>query len=356
MIDLEMMAGLLEALAPHTRLILLGDKNQLASVEAGAVLGDLCRGAEAGDYSAATVDWVRTACGEDITPWAGSGAALADCTVMLRTSHRFGADSGIGALARAINDGDPEGFGAVWQQGYDDIDRLPLPDIQDGRLEALCVEGYRGYLDVLAGPEPPGGLEDRARAALEAFGRFQLLCALRDGPAGVAGLNRRIARALYRQGLIPRDEGWYPGRPVIVTRNDYQLGLMNGDVGMTLATGEGQGEQQLRVAFPVADGGIRFVLPSRLADVDTAYAMTVHKSQGSEFAHAALVLPEADAPVLTRELLYTAVTRASQRFTLAVPRDEVLAAGLGRRTRRASGLAEAFSTPGAAAAGPPFPG
>ena len=339
MIDLEMTASLLDALRPNTRLILLGDKDQLASVEAGAVMGDLCRDADQGDYDEDTVQWISNTCGEDISEVAGQGGPLARQTAMLRHSHRFGADSGIGALARAINDGDADEVNKAWPK-FDDIERLDLNGLDDNRLEAHGLAGYRPYLKVLEKerPEPGQDPEPWAEAVLDAFAEFQLLCALRRGPAGVDGLNRRIANTLHGEGLIARTEGWYEGRPVMVTRNDYGLGLMNGDLGITLRLPASEGPGSLRVAFRLPDKSLKLVLPSRLDAVETVYAMTVHKSQGSEFDHTSLVLPETDNPVVSRELLYTAVTRARKRSSLLLPRERVLREALGRRTWRASGL------------------
>ncbi len=181
-------------------------------------------------------------------------------------------------------------------------------------------------------------LDTWAREILHAFGQFQLLCALRRGPWGVEGLNERIAAALLKAGLIERDQGWYEGRPVLVTRNDYGLGLMNGDIGITLAMPDGQGGRVLRVVFPLADGTLKWVLPSRLQAIETVYAMTVHKSQGSEFAHTALLLPPAINPVLTRELVYTGITRASCWFSLLLAHRGRLDDAVRARVRRASGL------------------
>jgi exodeoxyribonuclease V alpha subunit len=181
--------------------------------------------------------------------------------------------------------------------------------------------------------------DDWARAVLDAYGAFQLLCAVRKGPQGVERLNQRIAAMLHAAGLTPAASGWYLGRPVMVTRNDYGLGLMNGDVGITLQL-PAEGQWRLRVAFPTGDGsgGIRWVLPSRLQAVETVFAMTVHKSQGSEFGHAALVLPERMGRVLTRELVYTGITRARRRFTLAtVGGLGVLEEAVQRRMERAGG-------------------
>jgi len=160
-------------------------------------------------------------------------------------------------------------------------------------------------------------------------------------------VNQREAALLQRRGLLRSDPLWYEGRPVLVTRNDYSLGLMNGDIGIALRIREpalvpGQAETDaLRVAFARNDGsgGIRFVLPSRLPEVETVFAMTVHKSQGSEFEHAVLVLPEARNPVLTKELVYTAITRASKHFTLVESRAGVFEEAVRTPVRRISGLA-----------------
>ncbi|BCQ59184.1 hypothetical protein PBOI14_09340 [Pseudomonas sp. Boi14] len=179
---------------------------------------------------------------------------------------------------------------------------------------------------------------------MQAFDRFQLLCAVRKGPWGVEGLNLRITQALFKARLIDSDQQWYEGRPVLMTRNDYGLGLMNGDIGIALKLPEQEGSeagrQVLRVAFPRNDGqgGVRLVLPSRLNDVETVYAMTVHKSQGSEFAHTALILPDALNPVLTKELIYTGITRAKDWFSLIEPRAGVFEEAVRRKVKRLSGL------------------
>jgi exodeoxyribonuclease V alpha subunit len=354
MVDLEMMASLLGALSKDTCLVLLGDKDQLASVEAGAVLGDLCR--EAGRYQADTLAWIQAATGEDVLAFQGDTGALAQRIALLRVSHRFKAGSGIGQLALAVNAGDAEAVGRVWQQAYPDIARIPLRGIDDPRLgqfameggQALFVDGvavgYRHYLDVLRQQRPPDGAapeayEQWADAVLAAFDRFQLLCALRRGPWGVEGLNRRIAETLQRAGLIEQFWGWYEGRPVLVTRNDYSLGLMNGDIGVALHFVE-DGETKLRVVFRQSDRSIKQVLPSRLAAVETVFAMTVHKSQGSEFEHVGLVLPDKPNPILTRELIYTGITRAKQWFSLLEPDASLLAQAVGRQVRRSGGLAD----------------
>ncbi|WMJ00681.1 exodeoxyribonuclease V subunit alpha [Pseudomonas chlororaphis subsp. aurantiaca] len=364
MIDLEMMANLLDALPVHARLVLLGDKDQLASVEAGAVLGDLCRDAEAGWYSPQTRSWLEAVSGEQL---ADSGLQednvgthpLAQQVVMLRHSRRFGEGSGIGQLARWVNQQQAEEARRLLAaRSHADLYGLSLKGEQDRALERLLLEGhgdgpqgYRHYLSLLRGQRPPAStaLEDPrwtawARDVLQAFDQFQLLCAVRKGPWGVEGLNQRITAALFKARLIESDQQWYEGRPVLMTRNDYGLGLMNGDIGIALKLPEHEGTQDgrlvLRVAFPRNDGqgGVRFVLPSRLNDVETVYAMTVHKSQGSEFAHTALILPEALNPVLTKELIYTGITRAKDWFSLIEPRAGVFEEAVRRKVKRLSGL------------------
>ena len=353
MIDMDMMASLLEALSPHTRLILLGDKDQLASVEAGAVMGDLCRHAHQGRYQQGTIDFVQDTCGADISDYQETeqapGNALAQQTAMLRTNWRSKDSPGIGELARAVNEENLSQVRKAFQQYDDSLHRHPLRS--DGQqLETLLLNGssdhpgLRALFQAVATPPAQRQEFDGwASALLKQLTHQQLLSGLRSGPFGVEQLNQRITRHLQQQDLAPERE-WYPGRPVMMTRNDYQLGLMNGDVGLTLPLLEerhGKPELLLRVAFQLPDGRIKWVLPSRLDGVETVYAMTVHKSQGSEFRHTLLVLPDAPHPLLTRELIYTAVTRARDRFTLLeFGKPAVLDSAVKKRTWRASGLAE----------------
>ncbi|WP_420225300.1 exodeoxyribonuclease V subunit alpha [Pigmentiphaga litoralis] len=379
MVDLEMMAAVLDALPLHARLVLLGDKDQLASVEAGAVLGDLCRDAEAGRYSEATRLWLEAVSGDlvqdpQLLPGTDDDYPLAQQTVMLRLSRRFGEGSGIGRLARDVNAADADAaqatLEALSRQPGSDTRYIDLEREGAKALETLVLDGdpthpadhadsapigqgYGHYLDVLRRERPPAASgpddpawTDWASAVLAAFDAFQLLCAVRKGDYGVERLNARMESALTARGWIDARQAWYEGRPVLVTRNDYGLGLMNGDVGIALMLPEAPTlngatrEARLRVAFPRNDGsgGLRFVLPSRLGAIETVYAMTVHKAQGSEFAHTALILPEALNPVLTKELIYTGITRAKTRFTLIEPRRGVFRDAVGRRVKRLSGL------------------
>ncbi|MEQ5803032.1 exodeoxyribonuclease V subunit alpha [Halomonas sp. H10-9-1] len=382
MVDVGMMAAMLEALPPRARLVLLGDKDQLASVEAGSVLGDLCARAEGGHYTPATAEWLSQATGQPLPTETldADGQPLDQAIAMLRVSHRFTADSGIGQLAAAINlDAEPaakrRAITTALTHGFADLSHLKLSADDERGLARLAVTGcperfalhqtsaraadappvgYRHFLTTMAEGRPAddadqAAFDDWAREVLAAHGDFQLLCALRRGPWGVEGLNERVRQALEREKLIDSQDGrqrWYPGRPVLVTRNDYGLGLMNGDIGITLdlprpGTAPGDNNRHLlRVAFPATDGTnrIKWVLPSRLQAVETVFAMTVHKSQGSEFTHAALVLPDTPNPILTRELVYTGITRARHWLTLVETGRGQLMDAAQQRVMRVSGL------------------
>lgn len=355
MVHLEMMAALLEALPAGARLVLLGDKDQLASVEAGAVLGDLCRDAQAGRYLPDTLDYALRVAGQAVPPQfaapAGDRApALAQHTVMLRESRRFGGP--IGQLARAVNAGHAAQAQALLDAGTQGGTHAELWERQGGGVQAvteLAVRGRGGLASYALYAQALQGRPDAACAdpgvhrawvvdVLQAFERFRLLCAVREGDWGVSGLNRAVEQALDAQGVIRRGGEWYAGRPVMVTRNDAQLGVFNGDIGIALpGVNQGQPGQLLRVYFLQGDE-LRSVGVSRMAHVETAFAMTVHKSQGSEFEHTALVLPSRGGSVLGRELVYTGITRARQAFSLFSEVPGLLASAVGSPTQRASGL------------------
>ena len=363
MVNLETMAATLEALPPKARLILLGDKDQLASVEPGSVLGGLCHHAEEGNYTQETIDWIEKTTGFCISSKVfvnSKGDSLSQAITVLRYSHRFSSDSGIGQLAAAVNNSDTIQTLNLFNEGKKDLNRLFLQEGEDAAFNSLIIEGgrtlstgeaipsdpvgYRYYLQVLRATKPAqSGLWDSeardnwAKKVLKAHDQFQVLCVLREGPWGVEGLNLRIENLLVRQGLISRQGEWYEGRPVLVTLNDYTLGLMNGDIGITLAIKDDKGRTTLRVAFIANDDPQRvlWIVPSRLRKVETVFALTVHKSQGSEFTHTALILPDRPNPVLTRELLYTGITRASRWFTLGVAGDnDVLRKAIASRVLR----------------------
>lgn len=333
MIDLPMMARLLAALPPQARLILLGDKDQLASVEAGAVLGDICRFVAQG-ISQPQAECLQQRTGYDLQPYVqAAGHPLRDRLCLLRKSWRFAADSGIGKLAEAVNNGDEKTAQAVWTRDYRDI-RLHSDEQRLEMAVKLAAEGYHAYLALLDKPMSAEG----AVALLQAFNQIRLLCALHDGPWGINGMNQAIGQRLQTQGRLQMTADWFAGRPVMITENDYGLGLYNGDIGIAASDGE-----RLRVWFVLPDGKAHGFLPSRLPAHDTAWAMTVHKSQGSEFTHTLLLLPPETNPLLTRELLYTGITRAREQLDLfATP--EVLALMVRKQTERYSGLVTMLET------------
>ncbi|PCM44113.1 exodeoxyribonuclease V subunit alpha [Marinobacter sp. ANT_B65] len=389
MVDLDLMASVFDALPASAQLILLGDKDQLASVDAGAVLGELCQRAAGGHYQPATVQWLQTITGTDIPSdlQDNEGQPMDQAVAMLRKSYRFAEGSGIRQLAEAVNTNTLNanileqarnaGFeDVVWLNGITKKPSLETTQAlicshavtgspqafrnngegrMDGNQQPLPPPvGYRHYLKLmqdhnLNSNSTTEQWDQLAKSVLLAFSDFQVLCALRRGPWGVEGLNELIAHHLLAQRLIPRAEGWYAGRPVLITGNDYNLGLMNGDVGITFSlpvqadtrNTDRSPQTVLRVAFPANDGSgtIRWISPSRLQQLETVYAMTVHKSQGSEFNHTCLVLPDRLSPVLTRELVYTGITRARNWFSLITGDASVFSESVDQRVVRASGLA-----------------
>lgn len=340
MVDLALMSRLVQAVPPGSRLILLGDHHQLSSVEAGAVLGDLCRGASEPVYSKRFADSFRDLTGEDLSAKVRteSSSGMWDSVVRLKKNYRFGPESGIGALSRTVLEGDgEEALGLLKHGGYEEIGWRPLPPPGGlaAALRPVALSGYGPYLRA-RGPEE----------AFSLFGRFRILCALRSGPFGIETLTREVERLFSREGLIRTMRRWYRGRPVMVTRNDYTISLFNGDIGFVLSDPE---TGELRAFFQGKGNVPRRLSPSRLPEHETVFAMTVHKSQGSEFDEALLILPDRDSPILTRELIYTAVTRARRKVT--VWGDEgIFVRAVKRRTLRSSGLAEALwggqATPG----------
>lgn len=332
MVALPLMAKLAVALREDARLVLLGDRDQLASVEAGAALGDICGGGRSEPFSAGFAAFVQRVAGEKVHGELSSDAAcpLADSLVILKKNYRFGADSGIGAVAGAVNAGDGanalvllrrDSGGCSWHD-------IPLPDRLKKAMAERIVNGYGAYLAASSPSE-----------ALERFDRFRILCALRQGAYGVAGINGLVEEILAEKGLIERHNRWYAGRPVMVTVNDYQMKLFNGDIGIVLPDKENNGEP--RVWFSAPDGAIRKVSPVRLPMHETVFAMTVHKSQGSEFDQVLMLLPDRDSGALTRELIYTGITRAKNE--VEIWGDEAVFVGaVSKRIDRKSGLKDAL--------------
>jgi len=268
MIDLALMSKLLAALAPDARLILLGDQDQLASVESGAVLSDLC-------------------------------ASLPEQTLQLKKTWRF--TGPIKELATAVNQ---QSALPAWSILQDDSQSI-VNVVEDDVVSHMLTH-YQGYIKQVKQSNDP-------EAAFAAFSGFQVLAALRKGKQGVEGLNLELEKRLQSCG-IDTYRTWYHGRPVMISRNDPSLGLFNGDIGLCLYD---ETISQLRVWFEQSDGSLRAIMPGRLPEHETVYAMTIHKSQGSEFPHVMIVLPENINPLLSRELLYTAITRAKVRVDIA---------------------------------------
>jgi exodeoxyribonuclease V alpha subunit len=341
MVDLEMMHNLLAALPSTTRLVLLGDPDQLASVEAGAVLADLCREARVGAYTHATADYALATTGQKIDSlFLNKGSALAQQTVMLRQSRRF--TGPLGQLAQAVNQGDASAARALFQTPpHEDLTLLSGEHMTPLAVANLATQrgGYRHYLTLIKQKKSTIDPSEHAtwvQSVLTAFDQFRVLCAVREGPWGVTGLNAVIEAQLAQQdGLIRPAGPWFEGRPVTVTRNDPHLGVFNGDIGIALKPPNPGAP--LRVYFAQGDT-LHSVSTQRLADVQTAFAMTVHKSQGSEFNHTVLVLPQAAPELLTRELIYTGITRAKKNLTLVSTNLKTFDDALLRPTVRFSGL------------------
>ncbi len=332
MVDLALMSKLACAIPPDARLILLGDKDQLASVQAGAVLGDICNRGRMHEFSHKFSEILGKITGNRITiSQDANGSALQDCVVQLQKSYRFGTHSGIGKLSRAVNRGEGDlALSHLKDSMYQDIGWKPLPEANAlyWQLREKIVQGYKPYLT--------------AEDPIDIFNlheQFRILCALRKGPYGVGALNLLVEKILKDDNLINPNRTWYKGRPVLITHNDYELGLFNGDIGIILP--DPASNNELRALFLSADGTLRKFLPFRLPEHETVYAMTVHKSQGSEFDNALLLLPDRYAPVLTRELIYTGITRAKRSIEVWAT-EPVFLEGVHQQTLRASGLRDAL--------------
>jgi exodeoxyribonuclease V alpha subunit len=338
MVDLALMAKLVAAIPSSARLILLGDKDQLASVEAGAVLADICNAGAQRAFSSGFSGQCAQVTGRELPPGAVSAGSseLSDCIVELRKNYRFGEDSGIYRLSQAVNDGDAElavevlraaggspGSQVSWRLS-------PEPARLKEALKPHVLDNFTSYLKC----EEPA-------AALRCFGRFRILCAVRNGPLGVENINRLVEEILADAGLIEAGGSAHAGRPLLITRNDYNLRLFNGDIGVLLQDAK-RGE--LRAFFSGPEGSLRDFLPLRLPEHETAYAMTVHKSQGSEFERVLMILPSEDSAILTRELVYTGLTRAGKHVELWIA-EKPFETVIQRKISRRSGLRDALWRP-----------
>jgi len=354
MLDLALATQLLEAVPPSARIILLGDKDQLAAVESGAVFAELSVDPSlSADCVAELAALTGTPAAAIVAPPPAQPSALHDAAVWFTQNYRFARDSGIGRFAALVNAG-AAAQALAWLRAGDDAGVTWLANESDagghGAAAALMEDGYARYVDaVRANPT-------QHAAITEAFGHFRALCALREGPHGVDALNAEMTRR-FRAATRPTgvaDGGaaspWFVGRPVLVLHNDYVLKLFNGDIGIALPDAEGR----LMVHFPdgAAAAGFRAIAPVRMPRHETAFAMTVHKSQGSEFDSVLVLLPAQRSRVLTRELLYTGITRARSHVTL-VAGAGVLESTIAAATQRHSGLLTRLAECAAAADGPP---
>ncbi len=332
MIDVPMFAKLLAACKPETRLLLLGDKDQLASVEAGSLLGDLCISAGAlNHYTKADITWMN-----DFIPVeerkipdlfsTTAVPALANCITELRYSHRFNQQGEIGQLSLAVIRGDSAAANDVLAAGP--ADKVCLTDHTDEKSFAAFVEEYAAFMQ-----------ETDIAAALAQFNKLRVLVTVREGSSGLYAMNRKIEQLLHAAfpQLVRPDNGFYHNRPVIVTRNNYELNLFNGDIGIVR---KDPATNKVYVWFDAAEkgGSPRPFNPVHLTDCETVFAMTIHKSQGSEFDRVLVVLPDnVDNPLLTRELLYTGITRA-KNAVMVRGTEAGLAAGISRQVERISGI------------------
>jgi len=316
MVSLPLLAHLLDRLSPTTRLSLVGDPDQLASVEAGCVLSDL--------VSAGGTAGLEP--GSRPVPAPPPGRGLTAVITHLTSSWRFSTDSGIGRLAAAIREGDADQTLQELHAGNPDL-RWIDPDTREGRAQ---IEAMKADLQARAREMRDAAEAGDAERALTTLVSARTLCARREGRWGIGLWNRAIEEGIGERA----GERTYPGQPLLVTRNDAGLQLMNGDLGVVVRHPEG-----LRVAFERGDGTLRWIPPVRLPASETVHAMTIHKSQGSEFDRVEILLPESESPLLTRELLYTGVTRARRSVTL-VGSEAALRSGITRRAARATGLRE----------------
>ncbi len=331
MLDLPLISKLVTALKKDSRLILIGDRDQLASVEAGAVLGDISGNGRPELFSPGFCKLFADLTGKTLSAASSDEKDiwLADTMVLLKRNYRFKADSGIGLLATAINIGDGRKAldllddatlpGISWSSA-------PPPDQLKSFIKEQIIDGYIYYLNA-----------ETVEEALSRFDSFRLLSALREGPFGVTGITALVEEILSEHGLINRCSRFYKGRPVVVTANDYGMKLFNGDIGLIFPDEDGRP----KACFPDPGGGVRWISPYRLPEHETVFAMTVHKSQGSEFDDILMFLPDHAASLLSRELIYTGITRARKSVSIIGER-ELFVAAAARRIERKSGLEDAL--------------
>lgn len=332
MIDMPLFAKLLDAVPPNGRVILLGDRHQLASVEAGSLLGDFCESLPITNALAAEdIPWLNQFIpypdSQIPTAYAGVSAhPLVGHIVELQLSRRFQSGGGIGKLSTAVIRNQQEVIDSFLTTTVDNSVQL------DTQYDSATLDRWvAGYASIIAEPD--------IGTALRLLQKFRVLVAVREGPQGLHAINQRIEQRLVSRGLIRRTIGFYEHQPIMITRNNSDLELYNGDTGLLRCDAEGR----LRAWFEDSSGQIRSIIPGYLQAVETVYAMTIHKSQGSEYDEVLVILPDQEnAPLLTRELLYTAITRARQHVTIQA-RLPILLQTMAAQVKRSSGLPQRLS-------------
>lgn len=338
MVDLPLMTKLIQAIPEHGKIILLGDKDQLASVEAGSVLADICDNENGHGFSVEFSQQLNETIGGDFSEHIEhSGAPIRNHICQLKKSYRFHEDSGIGHLARAANAGDIGAWNHVVRDGIERFKDIQLHTLSDEQYQAVLSKACDGIFKNFDSIHDQGMTDEEVLNCHKAYSRYQILCALKEGSLGVAGINLEVEKRLKFKGRLITESKWYSGRPIIILENDYGLNLYNGDMGILLPQKLENGGVSLKATFIGADEKVRWVQPSRLPKHDTVYAMTVHKSQGSEFEHCTFILPNYNVPILSKELIYTGITRAKKSLTLLAD-EKTLKIALEKRVQRASGL------------------
>jgi exodeoxyribonuclease V alpha subunit len=327
MIDVPMFSKLLEALGDNCRIILLGDKDQLASVEAGSLLGDLCQTLPSLNmFSSKSAQWINqfiTEPARNIQPEfiGGNTQLLSSHIIELKYSHRFNSQGAIGKVSKAVIEGDLTKLKSLI--GAPTASNVTFDFEYKEEVLSKFVEGYEAYIN-----------EPDIAAALKKLNQLRVLVAVRESNRGMKAINKFIELHLRKKGLLKPDGDFYENRPIMVTRNMYDLELFNGDTGILRKDASGN----IKAYFEDVKGGVKSVLPAYLTYSETVFAMTIHKSQGSEFNKVLVVLPEGTSnALLTRELLYTGITRAKDHITIQGKEDTIDYA-VGACVKRISGI------------------